>query len=204
MKSRSTCIWQQVGWPALRYDAVEVGRAVASARRAQGVVEGKLAALGFEQKLELEAEAWSQEAVATAAIEGERLDLGAVRSSVARRLGIGNKEGPSAPRNVEGLLDIMDDAVTRNADEVTHERLHGWQAALFPTGYSGMIRIRVGGYREHVEPMQIVSGRMGREKVHYEAPLSANVFDEMDRLLQWFNAGTEPDALVCDSTAASM
>ena len=159
-------------------------------------MEGKLAALGFEQKLELEAETWSQEAVATAAIEGERLDLAAVRSSVARRLGIGDQKGPSAPRNVEGLLDIMDDAVTRNDDEVTHDRLHAWQAALFPTGYSGMIWIHVGGYRERVEPMQIVSGRMGREKVHYEAPPSARVFDEMDRLLQWFNAGAEPDALV--------
>ncbi|MBV8501938.1 MAG: Fic family protein [Paucibacter sp.] len=196
MTQDATYIWQQVGWPALRYDPVAVGAALANARRAQGMVEGKLAALGFEQRLELAAEAWSQEAVATAAIEGERLDLAAVRSSVARRLGVGNQGGANAPRDVEGLLDIMDDAVTRCADEVTHERLHGWQAALFPTGYSGMSKIHVGGYREDAEPMQIVSGPMGRERVHYEAPPSVQVPDEMGRLLQWFNAGTEPDALV--------
>ncbi len=136
------------------------------------MVEGKLAALGFEQRLELAAEAWSQEAVATAAIESDRLDLAAVRSSVARRLGIsmgmgmGKQDGPSAPRHVEGLLESMDDAVTRCADEMTHERLHAWQAALFPTGYSGMTKIRVGGYREHAEAMQIVSGRLERERVH--------------------------------------
>jgi Fic family protein len=160
------------------------------------MVEGKLAALGFEQRLELAAEAWSQEAVATAAIEGERLDLAAVRSSVARRLGVGKQDGPNAPRNVEGLLDIMDDAVTHCADEMTDERLRAWQAALFPTGYSGMTKIRAGGYREHAEPTQIVSGRAGREQVHYEAPPSARVPEEMGQLLQWFNAGTEPDTLV--------
>src|SRR6516165_96117 len=99
MTAEATYVWQQQEWPALRYDPVRVGVALANARRAQGQVEGKLAALGFEQRLELTAEAWSQEAVATAAIEGERLDLAAVRSSVARRLGVGNQEGPNAPRN---------------------------------------------------------------------------------------------------------
>ena len=196
MDTEPTYIWQQTGWPSMRYDPVEVGRVLARTRRAQGVVEGKLAALGFEQKLALEAEAWSQEAVATAAIEGERLDLAAVRSSVARRLGVGRQDGPSAPRSIEGLLDIMDDATVRSADEMTHERLYAWQAALFPTGYAGMTKLLVGGYREHAEPMQIVSGRMGREKVHYEAPASACVADEMRQLLQWFNAGTEPDILI--------
>lgn len=196
MAPESTYIWQQHDWPLLSYDPVRVSAALAVARRAQGVVEGKLTALGFEQRLELAAEAWSQEAVATAAIEGERLDLAAVRSSVGRRLGVGDQTGPNAPRNVEGLLDIMDDAVIRCADEVTHERLHAWQAALFPTGYSGMTKIRVGGYREHSEPMQIVSGRVGRERVHYEAPPSARISDEMGLLLQWFNASVEPDTLV--------
>jgi len=166
------------------------------ARRSQGVVEGKLAVLGFEQRLELAAEAWSQEALATAAIEGERLDLLAVRSSVARRLGVGRQDGPIAPRNVEGLLDIMDDAVIRCGEALTHERLFSWQAALFPTGYSGMVKIRVGGYREHEESMQIVSGRIGRERVHYVAPPSDQVPQEMERMLAWFNAGVEPDLLV--------
>jgi Fic family protein len=197
MKARPpTYIWQHPDWPDLRHDRVRVGEALGKARRAQGLVEGKLAVLGFEQRLELTAEAWSHEALATSAIEGERLDLAAVRSSVARRLGVGRQDGPNAPRSVEGLLDIMDDAVTRCHDPLTHERLHAWHAALFPTGYSGMTKIRVGGYREHSEPMQIVSGRVEREKVHYEAPHSARVPDEMDRLLHWFNAATEPDTLV--------
>jgi Fic family protein len=189
-------IWQQAGWPRLRYDPVRAGASLAQAHRAQGVVEGQLAALGFDQQLELAAEAWSQEAVATSAIEGERLDLLAVRSSVARRLGVGAQHGPHAPRHVEGLLDIMDDAVTRCHEVLTHERLCDWQAALFPTGYSGMSKIRVGAYREHTEPMQIVSGRPGHEKVHYEAPPSKRVRAEMDRLLHWFNTEAEPNTLV--------
>lgn len=197
MKARPALyIWQRPDWPDLHFDRVRVGEALARARRAQGVVEGKLAVLGFEQRLELAAEAWSQEALSTSAIEGEQLDLAAVRSSVARRLGVGRQDGPSAARHVEGLLDVMDDAVQRCQEPLTHERLHAWHAALFPTGYSGITKIRVGGYREHSEPMQIVSGRLGRETVHYEAPPSARVPHEMDRLLQWFNAAEEPDTLV--------
>ncbi len=196
MNANLRYVWQQAGWPGLQYDPVLVGESLAKTRRAQGVVEGKLAVLGFEQKLELAAEAWSQEAMATAAIEGERLDLAAVRSSVARRLGVGQQDGPNAPRNVEGLLDIMDDAVVHCGDALSHERLYAWQAALFPTGYSSMTKIKVGGYREYAEPMKIVSGKIGREQVHYEAPPSERVHEEMERLLAWFNAAAEPDTFV--------
>ena len=189
-------IWQNPDWPKMHYDNGRVGTEVALARRAQGIVEGKLAALGFEQRQELAAEAWSQEAVATAAIEGEHLDLQAVRSSVARRLGVADLIGAATPRHVDGLLDIMDDAVTHASVPLAAERLHAWQAALFPTGFSGMTRIRVGAYREHGESMQIVSGRLGKEKVHYEAPPSARVPTEMAHLLNWFNSGQEPDSLV--------
>ncbi|WP_162600659.1 Fic family protein [Paraburkholderia sp. C35] len=196
MSPTRSLIWQAPTWPGMHYDAVRVGAELSRARRAQGVVEGKLAGLGFEQRLELAAEAWSQDAVATAAIEGERIDLTAVRSSVARRLGVGNQDGPNAPRSVEGLLDIMDDAVRQREAPLTHERLYAWQAALFPTGYSGMVKILVGAYREHAEPMQIISGRVGHERVHYEAPSSADVPAEMQKLLDWFNATTEHDSLV--------
>ena len=178
-------IWQQPGWPALRYDSVRVGAEVALARRTQGIVEGKLAALGFEQRQQLAAEAWTQEAMATAAIEGERLDLQAVRSSVARRLGVADLSGAHAPRHIDGLLDIMDDAVSQACAPLTHERLQAWQAALFPTGFSGMRPILVGAYRQHAEPMQIVSGRPGHETVHYEAPPSAAVPPDMAQLLRW-------------------
>ena len=193
---RQALIWQQPGWPNLRYDATGVASAVALARRAQGSVEGKLAAIGFEQRQEIAAETWTQEAVSTAAIEGERLDLEAVRSSIARRLGATQARGINTPRHVDGLLDVMDDAVTQANKPLTHERLYAWQAALFPTGYSGMSQIRVGGYRMHAEPMQIVSGRIGRETVHYEAPPSAAVPAQMDRLLAWLDGPAEPNGLV--------
>lgn len=169
---------------------------VARARRAQGSVEGRLAALGFEQRQALAAEAWTQEALATAAIEGERLDLQAVRSSVARRLGVDDAGGPAAAREVDGLLDIMEDAVAQSARPLDHDRLWAWQAALFPTGYSGMTRLRVGAYRRHAEPMQIVSGRLGRETVHFQAPPSAQVTAEMDRLLGWLATDDGIDPLV--------
>jgi Fic family protein len=184
-------IWQQADWPAFRCNGAPVAQAVALARRAQGVVEGKLAAIGFSQREQLTSDAWTQEAMSTAAIEGERLDLLAVRSSVARRLSASATRAPSSPRHIEGLLDIMDDALMRSGEPLTHARLHAWQAALFPTGYSGMRKILVGEYRQHAEPMQIVSGALGREKVHYEAPASNHVLEEMTRFLGWFNASSE-------------
>ncbi len=189
-------IWQQASWPELRYDGQAVAAEVALTRRSQGVVEGKLAALAFEQRQELAADAWTQEAMSTAAIEGERLDLLAVRSSVARRLGVAHAKGPVAPRHVDGLLDIMDDAVVNAHREVTDERVQAWQAALFPTGFSGMVKVLVGAYRQHEEPMQIVSGRAGREIVHYEAPPSASVQAEMAQLLDWCNQDTRHESLV--------
>lgn len=172
----------------MRYDGPTVAAAVAAARHAQGVAEGKLSALGLDERQELAAEAWTQSAVSTAAIEGERLDLLAVRSSVARRLGVAQSRPVATPRHVDGLLDAMDDAMRRPRAPLTHERLHAWQAALFPTGYSGVTRIVVGAYRRHDEPMQIVSGPLGRERIHYEAPRSADVPQEMERFLAWFNA----------------
>lgn len=189
-------LWQHPTWPGMRYDGPQVAAAVADARRVQGRVEGQLAALGFEARQQLAAEAWVQEAMSTAAIEGEQLDLLAVRSSVARRLGVAPGKGAHAARHIDGLLDIMDDAVTHAAAALTHERLQAWQAALFPTGYSGMRKVLVGGYRQHGEPMQIVSGPIGRETVHYEAPPSSSVLDEMTRFLAWLHDDTGSDSLV--------
>lgn len=194
-------LWQDPDWPRLRVDHARIEVAMSHARRAQGIVEGTLAGLGFEHRLTLEAEAWSQDAVATAAIEGERYDLAAVRSSVARRLGVGDAHGPQAPRNVEGLLDIMDDAVRHGGAPLTHARLQAWQAALFPTGYSGMRQIAVGAYRQDTAPMQIVSGPAGREQVHYEAPPSAQLPVEMQAFVTWFNGTVGQDPLVTAALA---
>lgn len=186
-------VWEHPGWPQLSFDEARIAPEVALARRAQGVVEGKLAVLGFQERQDLAAEAWAQEAVATAAIEGEKLDLLAVRSSVAQRLGGAAFKGPAAPRHVDGLLSIMDDAVVQAAEPLTHDRLKAWQVALFPTGFSGMRPVKTAAYR--TEAMQIVSGPAGRETVHYEAPEADTVPAEMQRFLDWFNASRQ-DSLV--------
>jgi Fic family protein len=165
-------------------------------RRAQGKLEGKLVALGFELRQRLLTEAWSQEAVSTAAIEGEHLDLHAVRSSVIRRVTGCMHQGPATPRHVDGLLDMMEDASAHSAAPLSHERLQAWQAALFPTGFSGMVSIRVGAYRNGCEPMQIISGPIGRETIHYEAPSALAVQNNMERLLEWFNSKQEPENLI--------
>ena len=116
--------------------------------------------------------------MATAGIEGEKLNLDAVRSSVMRKLGI-PKAGTS-PRHVDGLVDVMDDATRDYGSELTHTRLCGWQAALFPSGHSGLARIEIGAYRTHADPMQIVSGRQGREKVHYNDHTAETVLLRID------------------------
>lgn len=194
--ANSPYIWQQPGWPGLTYDAAQTGAAVNAARRVQGSVEGRLQAIGLHERQQLAAESWTREALATSAIEGERLDLDAVRSSVCRRLGLESARAGRAPRNVEGLLDIMEDAVGNAGAPLTDARLQSWQQALFPTGFSGLGPVLVNAYRSHREPMRIVSGPLGREKVHYEAPPSKAVPAEMKRFLKWFNGGKEPDSLV--------
>jgi Fic family protein len=179
-------VWQLRGWPRISFDPHHLAEEVALARRAQGWVEGKLAALGLQERQDLAVEAWAQEALATAAIEGETLDLLAVRSSIAQRLGVSEFKGPAAPRHVDGLLSIMEDSVTRANEPLTHERIQAWQAALFPTGFSGMRPIRTGAYR--TEAMQIVSGPAGRAAVHYEAPAADEVPAQMQAFVEWFNA----------------
>ena len=186
-------IWQLRGWPSLSFDRDHLAEEVALARRAQGVVEGKLAALGFQERQDLAAEAWAQDALATAAIEGETLDLLAVRSSIAQRLGVSAFKGPPAPRHVDGLLSIMDDAVVKADEPLTHQRLQAWQAALFPTGFSGMRPVKTGAWR--TEATQIVSGPTAKETVHYEAPAASEVPAQMQKFLDWFNASRE-DTLV--------
>ena len=195
-------IWQDTAWPQLRFDIDLVSDALSKARRAQGMVEGKWASIATRHRAVLEAAAWSEDALATAAIEGERYDRFSVESSIQRRLGLLEGNGPHVPRNVEGLLDVMEDAVTRCNLPLTHERLWAWQSALFPDGWSGMRRIEVATYRTHPAPMQIVSaGPEGREKVLYEAPPSAQLPVEMEIFVQWFNRTLGKDPLVAAALA---
>lgn len=189
-------IWQRPDWPAWRYDVATVLLAVSEARLAQGRLLGAVHAIGIESS-EIDfvlRDIWIQEAIATSAIEGQTLDLDAVRSSVTRKVQ-GSLMGSSC-RSVEGLIDVMADAVRSGSVPLDHERLCSWQGALFPDGRSGAAHVEVGRYRTIEEPMQIVSGRPDNELVHYQAPASKNVLVEMDMFLDWTNNRTSIDALV--------
>lgn len=186
----SPWIWGQAHWPDLTFDASALAPDLARAHRLHGMVEGKLAAIGLQHRETILLDTFSSEVVATAEIEGEHLPLESVRSSVMRKLGI-TEQGPPRDRRVDGLVDVMDDACTGFAEPLDEDRLCRWQSALFPGGLSGLRRIAVGRYREHPDPMQIVSGRPGREVVHYEAPPSSEVPMQMQAFLAWF-ARTAP------------
>jgi Fic family protein len=178
-------IWRHAAWPALRVDVSVLAPALESARLEQGRLLGLLDAIGLLPAQEVARELWVQEALATAEIEGQRLDLAAVRSSVARRLGL--DEAPAqVNRSVDGLVDVMQDAMLHCAAPLDADRLGRWQSALFPGGTSGVQRIVVGRWREHGDAMQIVSGPLGREVVHFEAPPSQQVPAEMAQWLAWF------------------
>ena len=181
-------LWQQPGWPALQTDALALAPALEAARMEQGHLLGLLDAIGLLPAQEMARDLWVQEALATAQIEGQRLDLDAVRSSVARRLGLDDEGVSTAHRSVEGLVDVMQDALERCAAPLDADRLWRWQSALFPGGTSGISRIAVGHWRTHEDAMQIVSGPLGREVVHYQAPPSQQVPAEMAQLLQWFES----------------
>jgi Fic family protein len=184
-------IWQAPAWPEFRYDRDGVSAALSRARLEQGILLGKAAALATQELPLTQRDVWAQEAVATAAIEGESLDLAAVRSSVARRLGISTTFTAAVPRNIDALLDVMEDATANWATDLSQERLCRWQAALFPAGLSSLRAIAAGHYRTHAEPMQIVSGPVGKETVHYEAPASNTLVDEMRGFLTWFNGSRD-------------
>jgi Fic family protein len=184
-------IWQRPEWPRFAVREAELAAPLRDARVAQGRVTGKAQALGLEGVGSAVGEIWAAEALATAAIEGERLELAAVRSSVARRLGLPAPAKARHARDVEGLLDMMQDAVARHSAPLTRERLFAWQAALFPTGRSGLAKIRTGGWRTGAEPMRIVSGPVGSEKVHYEAPPARAVARLMGEFLRWFGDPAE-------------
>ena len=184
MDPDSPYIWAKPGWPAFTVRQDALTEPLGRARLAQGTVLGLAHGLGLERHPEILQDIWVAEAMATAGIEGEKLDPNAVRSSVLRKLGFAKQA--NSPRHVDGLVDVMDDATRNFNTKLTHARLCHWQAALFPDERSGQTRIEVGRYRTHADPMQIVSGRIGREKVHYAAPPSSEVHTEMTRFLAWF------------------
>lgn len=170
---------------------------LASVRHAQGRLLGRMEGLGFRLRGEANLAVMTSEVVKSSAIEGQVLDARQVRSSLARRLGIDAGGMIQASRAVEGVVEMMIDATRKYSDPLREERLFAWHAALFPTGRSGMRKIAVGSWRSaDAGPMQVVSGPLGREKVHFEAPEAARVPNEMQAFLEWFNAAPRTDPVI--------
>jgi Fic family protein len=188
-------IHENKGWPNFEWDAGEVALGLVRARHKQGLLLGRMRQLGFALQAEAAVEVLTSDVVQSSAIEGERLDQADVRSSIARRLGLPDGAARRANRDVEGVVEVMLDA-TRNAlKPITERRLCGWHAALFPVGYSGTRPIAVGTWRPvEAGPMRVVSGPIGRERVHFEAPPAARVPRDMARFVAWSNAedGVDP------------
>lgn len=191
MKSHQRWIWQLPDWPALAFDAQRIQVPLAAARTSQGILLGKAEAIGLEGLQPHIRDSLTQEALTTSAIEGEKLDPESVRSSVARRLGLDTSGAPvhEGRRNVEGLIDVLQDATLNTDAALTLERLCNWHGALFPTGFSGMQRIDVGELRS--VPMEIVSGAVGHSKLHYAAPPAEGLAVQVDAFLNWFKQ-TQP------------
>jgi Fic family protein len=187
-------IWQLPDWPNFRFEPARVGSALERARLVQGEVLGMARVLGFHGLRSALSDIWVEETRATALIEGERLELEAVRSSVARKLGLQSPSG-AVPGNIENLVEIMADAAEGWEKPMTRARLCAWQAALFPTGYTGLKKIEIGRLRRRLEPMQVVSGPLHRQRVHFEAPPAARVAKELDQLLKWLSRATEDGIL---------
>ena len=183
-------IYDHTSWPNLTWDHHAISAAFGEVRLLQGKLIGQMNTLGFSAKEEATLQALTQDVVKSSEIEGERLPYDQVRSSLARRLGINTGGLVPSGRHVEGVVELLLDATQRHAEPLTHDRLYGWHAALFPTGHSGPYAIDVGRYR--TGEMQVVSGPMGRERVHYRAVPPDRVQAEMDGFLAWFNA---PDHL---------
>lgn len=197
MSGDYTFIWASAGWPAWRFDLPALATPLADVSRAQGMLAGRLADVGLALRDEASLAALTEDVVKTSAIEGESLNVASVRSSIARRLGVDIGALAPVDRHVEGVVDMVLDATTHAAAPVTEARLFGWHAALFPTGYSGMSRITVGGWRtDATGPMQVVSGPIGRQRVHFEAPPAARLADETGRFLAWLNAAPVEPLLI--------
>ena len=187
MYSNQTWIWQQPNWPKFVWDADELSNPLAQARLAQGKLHGVAHILNADLSSEALTSILIQDGITTSAIEGERLHLDAVRSSVANQLGLPNVGLPKPDRAIDGLVEVLLDATQKHNQPLTLQRLCNWHGALFPTGYSGLREIRVGQMRG-AEPMRVVSGRIGHDTVHFEAPPYEQIDTEMSRFIDWFNS----------------
>ncbi len=190
-------IWEQQGWPHLIWDAQRLSKLLAKVSRQQGKLLGTMETLGLDLRTEAHLGTLTEDVIKSSEIEGEKLERNQVRSSIARRLGMDIGGLVPSDRNVDGVVEMMVDATGNYMAPLTAERLFGWNAALFPTGSSGMRRIRVGDWRDDSNgPMQVISGPVGKEKVHYEAPPAVRVPDEIETFLAWFECPGDIDPLL--------
>src|ERR1700704_3844031 len=179
---------QLANWPRFDWDRERLAEPVADVRHRQGRLMGHMEALGFNLRQEATLQVLTEDVLKSSEIEGERLDAEQVRSSIARRLGIDIGALKPADRNVEGVVEMMLDATRHYAKPLTVERLFGWHTLLFPNARSALGRIAVGAWRDDGNgPMEVVSGSIGTERVHFEAPAAARLDREMKSFLDWFN-----------------
>jgi Fic family protein len=189
-------------WPKFSWDQAKLTDLLAEVRHRQGRLLGRMEGLGFQLRGEATLTTLTQDVIKTTEIEGEKLDPEQVRSSIAKRLGMEIGGSTQIGRNVEGIVEVMLDATRKYDVPLSEERLFAWHAALFPTGRSGMQSIVVGGWRTASSgAMQVVSGPLGREKVHYEAPTADRLNEEMTAFINWFNGAPETDLVVQSALA---
>lgn len=197
MRLRSHYIHNLADWPRFHWNRESLAERLAAVRHEQGRLMGRMESLGFTMRQEAVLQTLTTDVLKSSEIEGERLDAEQVRSSIARRLGMDVGGLKAVDRNVEGVVEMMLDATRNYEQPLTTERLFAWHASLFPTGRSGMNRIRVGAWRDESSgAMQVVSGPIGRERVHYEAPVAPRLDGEMQSFLGWFNGPGEMDWVV--------
>jgi len=190
-------IHEQLGWPELHWNEARLATLLAEVRHRQGRLLGRMEGLGLGLRSEAQLSTLTSDVVKSSAIEGEKLDVEEVRSSIARRLGLEHAGTAVPSRSVEGIVEMMLDATQRYAQPLTAERLFGWHASLFPTGRSGMQKITVGAWRPvEAGAMQVVSGPLGRENVHFVAPSADRLEDEMTAFFGWFESRTGIDPVL--------
>jgi Fic family protein len=204
MRRIAVYIHERDDWPGFHWDRVGLADQLAAVRHRQGRLIGRMEALGFRLREEAVLSTLTQDVLKSSEIEGEILPIDQVRSSIARRLGLDIGALTPADRHVEGVVEMMLDATQKYREPLTEERLFGWHAALFPTGRSGMQKIRVGAWRDDsTGPMQVVSGPIGKQRVHFQAPPADRLPREMALFLDWFNAPASID-LVLEAARAHL
>ena len=190
-------LYNNQNWPIFEWNSEKLLPLLAYVRNRQGKLIGKMGALGFELQNEANLEILTIEILKSTEIEGEFLDRDQVRSSIARRLGLDISGLVYSERNVDGIVDLMLDASKKYDKELTKERLFSWHASLFPAGQSGMHKIITGNWRDDsTGPMQVVSGALGKEKVHYQAPPANQLENEMRIFFDWFNLEQTVDSVL--------